>query len=89
MLTAADEKLFHFVNQTLANPVFDWLMPPLTDWNKYPAGIAIFLALWVALMRGESSDCSSCRSFSRAISSTAASSRNGSTVPGLAMRWTG
>jgi len=50
MLIAADEKLFHFVNQTLANPVFDWLMPPLTDWNKYPGGIAIFLALWIALM---------------------------------------
>jgi membrane-associated phospholipid phosphatase len=49
-LSAADEKLFVLINQGLANRVFDWLMPPLTDWNKHWEGIAVFLALWLALM---------------------------------------
>ena len=52
LFSGADAKLFVLINQTLANPFFDWMMPPLTDWNKYPAGIAIFVALWLALMIG-------------------------------------
>ena len=29
-LQALDTSLFHFVNRSLANPVFDWLMPILS-----------------------------------------------------------
>jgi len=37
-LEATDTALFHFINQSLANPVFDWLMPRL-------AGHSLFIPL--------------------------------------------
>lgn len=29
-----DQKLFHFINTDLSNPIFDWLMPLVTDLHK-------------------------------------------------------
>jgi hypothetical protein len=29
-----DRSLFIFINQSMANPVFDVIMPALTDWKK-------------------------------------------------------
>jgi len=40
-LEATDTALFHFVNQSLANPVFDWLMPQL-------GGHALFIPVLLA-----------------------------------------
>jgi undecaprenyl-diphosphatase len=44
-LNSIDSAIFSFCNQTLANPVFDVLMPPITDWNQSPVGIAFFALL--------------------------------------------
>ena len=44
LLRSADTALFLLINRTLANPVTDAVMPWLTDWNKYPAGLAIAAA---------------------------------------------
>lgn len=47
-LYSIDTAIFFFINHTLANPVFDWLMPFLTDLNKQKliiAGIFVFVAL--------------------------------------------
>jgi membrane-associated phospholipid phosphatase len=45
-----DRRSFIFINQTLANPVFDAVMPSLTDWNKSWLGLALFGALWLSLL---------------------------------------
>ncbi len=45
-----DRWLFCFINQSLANPVFDVLMPVLTDWNKTVGGWSVAIALWLLLM---------------------------------------
>ena len=41
-LPALDLSLFRFVNQTLANPAFDWLMPRLSG---HPLFVPILLAV--------------------------------------------
>jgi undecaprenyl-diphosphatase len=49
-----DKTLFIFFNQTLANPVFDWLMPIVTNqhnWNPVYIFIIIFL-IWKYKQRG-------------------------------------
>jgi membrane-associated phospholipid phosphatase len=50
LLAAIDRWLFVFLNQTIANPVFDVIMPALTDWNKSVIGWSIFILLWLLLL---------------------------------------
>ncbi|MBN2602096.1 MAG: phosphatase PAP2 family protein [Candidatus Marinimicrobia bacterium] len=46
-LVQLDKKLFHFINQTMANPVFDGLMPFITRQSH----LAIFiLIVWIGLL---------------------------------------
>ncbi len=47
---AIDRWLFVLINERLANPVFDLLMPPFTDWNKTVIGWGIFVLLWLLLV---------------------------------------
>jgi 4-amino-4-deoxy-L-arabinose transferase-like glycosyltransferase/membrane-associated phospholipid phosphatase len=53
-LQAVDTALFRFVNQSLANPVFDWLMPKLAGQRLFiPVLLVIaFLLLWKGGRRG-------------------------------------
>jgi undecaprenyl-diphosphatase len=55
-LKLIDIKVFHFINTSLSNPVFDILMPFLTDLNKQRIVLVIALALiiWV-IIRGNRS----------------------------------
>ncbi len=50
LLYAVDRTIFLFFNRTIANPVFDVLIPPITDWNKSWIGIALFAFLWLLLL---------------------------------------
>lgn len=50
ILYSIDKALFYFGNQTIANPVFDILMPFLTDLNKSWFGLSIYASLWILLM---------------------------------------
>lgn len=48
-----DVFLFFFINQTIANPVFDWIMPVVTDLNHILAArIAVIVTLGVVLWKG-------------------------------------
>ena len=49
LFRAADHAVFFFINRTISNPVFDWLMPFLTDLNKRPLALIItaLLLLWL------------------------------------------
>lgn len=49
-LFAIDKSIFHFINETMSNRVFDAIMPAMTDWNKSPIGLGIFGVLWLLLM---------------------------------------
>lgn len=49
MLYALDKAVFLFFNRTIANPLFDAVMPPITDWNKHWIGIALFASLWILI----------------------------------------
>lgn len=49
-LYSIDKWCFHFINASLSNPVFDAVMPPLTDWNKSWIGLGLFGVLWLLLM---------------------------------------
>jgi undecaprenyl-diphosphatase len=44
-----DAALFHFVNGTLQNPVFDFLMPFITDLNKHTSVLIIVGVLLILL----------------------------------------
>ena len=48
LLQRLDTTVFYFINVTLQNPVFDWLMPFVTEkYNWFPVwGIVIILLLW-------------------------------------------
>lgn len=48
-LYSIDKAIFNFFNQTLSNPVFDILMPIITDWNKSWIGLGFFGLLWMIL----------------------------------------
>ncbi|HZI30806.1 MAG TPA: phosphatase PAP2 family protein, partial [Candidatus Binatia bacterium] len=50
-LQSLDATLFHFVNSTLANPFFDWLMPILSGKGVPWLPVAIVGVLWM-LIRG-------------------------------------
>jgi undecaprenyl-diphosphatase len=49
-----DVAVFFFINHSLANPVFDLVMPFLTDLNKIRFGQALYLAggLWLVIKGG-------------------------------------
>ena len=47
-----DVVLFRFCNQTLANPVFDFIMPPITNWNQSAIGITVFVLIWLFIFIG-------------------------------------
>jgi undecaprenyl-diphosphatase len=49
-LYSLDRSVFYFCNQTLANSVFDVVMPFLTDLNQTWYGLSMFAALWLLLM---------------------------------------
>lgn len=49
-LYSIDVALFFFINHSLANPVFDAVMPFLTDLNKILLGKALFAGAWLWLM---------------------------------------
>jgi len=50
-LQSMDTALFHFINSTLANPVFDWLMPVLSG-RGVPWLIAVIIALPLVFFLG-------------------------------------
>ena len=45
-----DKTLFYFCNKTLSNPVFDFIMPPITDWNQSWVGISLSILLIILLL---------------------------------------
>jgi undecaprenyl-diphosphatase len=45
-----DRLLFSFFNQTIANPVFDVLMPFVTDLNKYTLSFVVVGLIWISLI---------------------------------------
>ncbi len=45
-----DKTLFYFCNQTLSNPVFDFIMPAITDWNQSLVGISLSILLIILLV---------------------------------------
>ena len=49
-LYSVDTAMFFFLNQSISNPVLDWLMPFLTDLNKHRETILIVALLWAWLM---------------------------------------
>ena len=49
-LYSIDKAVFFFINGSLSNPVFDWLMPFLTDLNKQKPTIVIIALLWLWTM---------------------------------------
>jgi undecaprenyl-diphosphatase len=53
-LFSLDESVFYFVNHALSNPAFDWLMPLLTDLNRFKIVLILVagILLWM-LVRGE------------------------------------
>ncbi len=48
-LFSIDRAIFYFCNQTLSNPIFDILMPAITDWNKSWIGLGLFGLFWIFL----------------------------------------
>jgi undecaprenyl-diphosphatase len=48
-LYSIDKWIFCFINQTLCNPIFDFIMPYITDWNLYWIGRGIAIVLWLLL----------------------------------------
>jgi undecaprenyl-diphosphatase len=49
-LFSVDKALFHFINQTLSNPVGDLLWPYITDYAQLLAVKLGFLLVWLLLM---------------------------------------
>jgi undecaprenyl-diphosphatase len=45
-----DRQLFHFLNQGLRNPLFDIVLPFVTDLNKKPLALVIVAILWLLLL---------------------------------------
>jgi undecaprenyl-diphosphatase len=45
-LYSIDVSIFFFINHSLSNPVFDWLMPFLTDLNKQKL-VLFLIAVWI------------------------------------------
>ena len=51
-LIKIDHKIFHFINDTIANPLFDWLMPIITNEDNI-AILLILFWLWLLLFNGK------------------------------------
>ncbi|HLP17102.1 MAG TPA: phosphatase PAP2 family protein [Bacteroidota bacterium] len=49
-LYSIDVALFFFINHSLANPVFDIVMPFVTDLNRIRAGQILYVSAWLLLM---------------------------------------
>jgi undecaprenyl-diphosphatase len=49
-LQEIDTAVFHFVNGTLGNPVFDVIMPVITDLNRHWWGWVFFGGAWLLLV---------------------------------------
>ncbi|HEY5614588.1 MAG TPA: phosphatase PAP2 family protein [Bacteroidota bacterium] len=49
-LYSIDRSLFFFINHSLQNPLFDAVMPILTDLNKKPVALVMFGVLWLMLL---------------------------------------
>ncbi len=47
-----DHTLFHFINDTIANPVLDWLMPIVTNENNIAIPLILFW-LWLLFFQGK------------------------------------
>jgi undecaprenyl-diphosphatase len=45
-----DRQLFFFINRGLQNPLFDAIMPFLTDLNRKPIALVIVAILWMLLL---------------------------------------
>jgi undecaprenyl-diphosphatase len=49
-LYSIDKSVFFFINQTLSNPILDWLMPFLTNLNQHWQTLVVVSILWLWLM---------------------------------------
>ena len=47
-----DHILFHFINDTIANPLFNWIMPIVTNENNIAIPLVLFW-LWLLLFQGK------------------------------------
>ncbi len=54
LLYGIDVALFRFLNQTIANPGFDLMMPFITDLNKQPLALILVagILLWISIRGG-------------------------------------
>ncbi len=52
ILTNIDHTLFHFINDTIANPVLNWLMPIVTNENNIAIPLILFW-LWLLFFQGK------------------------------------
>ena len=51
-LIKIDHTLFHFINNTIANPILNWLMPIVTNENNIAIPLLLFW-LWLLLFQGK------------------------------------
>jgi undecaprenyl-diphosphatase len=49
-LTAVDRGVFLFLNQTISNPVGDFLWPLITDYDRLPVVRLVLIGLWLWLL---------------------------------------
>ena len=52
ILIEIDHKIFHFINDTIANPFLDWIMPIITNENNLAIPLTL-LWLWLLLFNGK------------------------------------
>ena len=51
-LIRLDHKIFHFINDTIANPFLDWIMPIITNENNVAIPL-ILIWLWLLIFSGK------------------------------------
>jgi undecaprenyl-diphosphatase len=51
-LIKLDHKLFHFINDTIANPFLDWIMPIITNENNFALPL-LLVWLWLLIWGGK------------------------------------
>ena len=52
ILIKIDHTLFHFINDTIANPLLNWVMPIVTNENNIAIPLVLFW-LWLLLFQGK------------------------------------
>ena len=52
ILIKIDHSLFHFINDVIANPILNWLMPIVTNENNIAIPLVIFW-FWLLLFKGK------------------------------------